>query len=138
MSESAANEAKSGAALLGKVMAVPVQLFQSGTARVENAIGETRLAVSAEARKLVTSASENAAVARIGTALVDVRKTVAARGNELNARADGLRDAVAKRALDIRARTYAALGIASTEQFDKLARKVNTLTKRNGGTSGAK
>jgi hypothetical protein len=115
-----------------------VQLFQSGTARVENAIGETRLAVSAEARKLVTSASENAAVARIGTALVDVRKTVVARGNELNARADGLRDAVAKRALDIRARTYAALGIASTEQFDKLARKVNTLTKRNGGTSGAK
>jgi hypothetical protein len=113
-------------------MAVPVQLFQSGTARVENAIGETRLAVSTEARKLVTSASENAAVARIGTALLDVRKTVAARGNELNARADEFRDAVAKRALEIRARTYAALGIASTAQLDKLARKVNKLTKRNG------
>jgi hypothetical protein len=130
MSESAANDAKSGAALLGKVVAVPVQLLQSGTARLENTIGETRLAVATEARKLVTRASENAAVARLGAALQDVRRSVAARGDELNARADELRDAVAKRALDVRARTYAALGIASTEQIDKLTRKVNKLTKR--------
>jgi hypothetical protein len=103
--------------------------------RIENAIGETRLAVATEARKLVTRASENAALARIGTALKDLRKSVAARGDGLSARADRLRDTVAKRAVEVRARTHVALGIASTEQLDKLARKVNKLTKRNGANS---
>jgi hypothetical protein len=83
----------------------------------------------------VTRASENAALARIGTALKDLRKSVAARGDGLSARADRLRDTVAKRAVEVRARTHVALGIASTEQLDKLARKVNKLTKRNGANS---
>ena len=123
MSESAANGAKSGAALLGKVMAVPVQLFQSGTARVENAIGETRLAVSAEARKLVTSASENAAVARIGTALVDVRKTVVARGNELNAARTGSgMPSRSERSTFVRGRTQRSVSRARSSSTSSLAR----------------